>query len=162
MSASASCHSDLRRKFYCNCCLIALKLFELPSSNGQRRMPNKQYLTSCYHILCNDCRLTNDHNCAACKRKCTFMEISNKMPNHFQWYFQPLSETEKHLIKVTKFHRMQYELTSELLYTKLRTIAKKRRETSKLAAIAGWKQRQAKSQLRKIQIIHRKCIEEER
>lgn len=146
--------------FACNACLTILKMFEdAPTSNGR---PHKRYWTSCRHVLCHTCRPKNSSACPVCKRNCQFMEISRRMPKHYQFHFDSLSKIQDLLDSAMKFQKDQNALYHS---RKLREIDRKEIATNKRTDDnKKRKEEYRKAVLRrnKLKIIHGKIGAEKR
>lgn len=151
-------------KFRCNSCLIALKMFESPTvgSIGNRAPAAKQFFTSCYHVLCNDCRFKNGQNCAVCNRQCQFMGCTSNMPKFYRLYFEPALNTKNHLKSVMKFQRLQNSITNKRLAAKIQKLKKYRIAAVKKEQEVTERSQRTTEKLRKYKMIHRKICQEKR
>ncbi|XP_031638081.1 uncharacterized protein LOC116350427 [Contarinia nasturtii] len=147
------------RKFYCNHCLDPLKLFELPSVDivrGRTPWAPKQYLTSCYHVLCGDCRSKNRvQTCTACKQHCKTMEISFKMPKHYRWYFESLKTMKLPLLSIIQFHQKQNRMAIHRFAQIIRNYYAKWGYETKIRPIVQYDIRHATRRLNKFKNLHR-------
>lgn len=149
---------DVRPVFHCNRCLVDLKMFEDAPTSGDR--VHKRFWTSCQHILCHGCRVNNI--CAACNRKCRFMEISRRMPKHYQFYFESLLRMEQHLISVIKFQNDQDMLYMNRFVGEVKRLNEKGRNEKETNNRLKIQTKQSELNRRKVRIIHQKICDEKR
>lgn len=147
--------------FHCNNCLQELRLFEDAPATGPRGdQVHKRYLTECFHVLCQNCRLRGIHKCVTCNRNTRFMEISRKMPKQYQFYFEQSAVVRKLYGNVMKFQQRQDDLVISKMAIKQEHFEQKCAVAIKVYEDTKkeWKQKEAEN--RKIKIIFKKIAEE--
>lgn len=160
--------SSLQRgspNFYCNCCLSKLTLFVVASTTDPRSgksIPFKLFLTDCFHIICQTCRMKVMHSCAACHRKCQFMEISRKMSKLYQWFFDRISSIQRYLGNVLNFQRLQSALATDKLIAAGKHYENRCKNEINMVKEAKKNQQIAYHMMRQIKIIFEKICQEKR
>lgn len=118
-SEMASSRTTVRkpRKFYCNHCMINYPVFEeeTPASVNTTTSgsSNRLFLLSCFHILCQTCRVQFGHNCPICHKKIQMMEINRRMPRHMQFYFEVMRKSIDQLLNISRFQNRQDKIVSD-------------------------------------------------
>lgn len=148
-------------KFRCNFCVRPLIMFDPPStgSSGSRAAASA-HLTSCYHLLCNNCRFRNGSKCAVCNQNCQFMGCTNNMPKHYRWFFEP--GMEQHLRRIKTFRKMQQTIVARRLAAKLQHFEQKRAPLVRKAEEVVERRQHSADMLRKYKMIHHKICQEKR
>lgn len=144
-------------KFQCNRCLTHLKLFDAAQSTGGRVA--KHYWTTCNHVLCQKCRMRHTDKCAACDQTCRFMEINNKMPEHFKLFFEPAQNMCQVVNRVAKFQRTQDDL---VISQKGQRMDRKYRDAKPIYNEAKENYQKSVAQKSNAEILRKKCREEKK
>lgn len=90
------------------------------------------------------------------------MEISRKMPKHFQFYFESLSRMEQHLISVIKFQAGQDMLYMNRFVAEIKRLNEKGRNEKEANNQSKIQLKQSELNRRKVRIIHQKMCDEKR
>lgn len=145
--------------FFCNYCLNELNLFDAPRTGSVGRV-QKRYLTDCHHVLCQNCRMRLQDQCAACKKRCRFMEVNETMRTDYRFYFEPSVQIRDNLIGVVKFQRSQSELIIARMAAQTKHIYGKGHHLVAALKDLNAKCQQFKSMVAKIKIMFQKVREE--
>ncbi|CAH1401793.1 unnamed protein product [Nezara viridula] len=79
---------------FCNSCFIK------PSQGKKKR---QFFMTSCCHILCDNCTQLDAKTCKKCASPCMIVQCNNQMPEEIKEVFIDVSDTIPKLIKVLDF-----------------------------------------------------------
>lgn len=107
--------------FYCNRCTQQLSVSSVPASanvtmtNGSRgsstAISAKSYITTCKHMLCQNCKEKFKSVCARCGKQCSFMQINENMQPSMRDFIEPvvqqIAQFQKKIGDVRNFQREQ-------------------------------------------------------
>lgn len=145
----------------CNRCLCELKPFQdVPTTGGNR--PVKCFWSNCKHILCQTCRMHLTDQCSACNQKCQFIEISRKMPEQYQSYFESTLRLRKNLIGTVQFQQEQSTFITKRTIDQTGSIRSKCRELTQNLEVAKTTLQQKLTEQRKLMIIFEKICDEKK
>lgn len=162
---SATTANQRMPKFRCNICLVAMNMFEPPTTglNANRVPAAKQFFTSCSHLMCSNCRIRiGGQSCAVCNRNCNFMGCTSSMPKHYQVFFQPAANAKKLFTNPLHFQRTQHLMLKRRFTAKLQHRDKKRTAMMKKAKEANEQRQRTAEKLCKYKIMHHIICQEKR
>lgn len=106
----------------CNLCLRKLMVAG-EADEESPDTPNK-YLTTCYHIFCEECAKKSHPNCGECRKPTKYIRINKNMPLNARFLFEPLENVYKRTCTAIKFQEFQLDVN----YKKMQTECEKRKE----------------------------------
>lgn len=145
--------------FFCNGCLIELKLFDNAEPTAGGRIP-KRYYTNCQHVLCQNCKMRYNDRCAACKKPCRTLEINNQMSSFHRTFFEPSVKMRANLIGAVQFQTIHREHVTSQMIAQLKQLHEKYREDERKLVEVKKKREDSLDEKRKIMIIFNKIRDE--
>lgn len=99
--------------FRCNRCCTQLRIFDDSNDAGR---PQRNYLTSCYHVLCERCQAIDHTKCGYCGKNAKFCRITKQMPFNVRVLFEPFEHAHKSVKQVKQFQQCQNRLILQRLF----------------------------------------------
>lgn len=136
--------------FRCNRCWTQLCLFENDSSTEH---PQRNYITTCQHLLCGRCQTTDQTKCAHCGNKAKFCPITKNMSLNLRILFQPIEQVHKIVTQIDKFQRAQKQLIQQRLFESINQLTQNIAKIDQLEQEEIQKNRNLRSQYQKLRAI---------
>lgn len=143
-------------QFSCSNCLDDLTIFEEEGTPAPVQATNN-YLTECYHVLCQNCHTQGKNRCLACGKTTKCMVISRSMPEKYQLLFEPLSKLQSYIDDVSEFDCEQDEVIHSLMNDKCK---QQERKVKQHVSAAKQELDETKAKAHKMKLIFERVVTE--